>query len=65
MTFDDLRTANPALVFNVYAMEPGGPVTLEVIEDGVAYTFDAATLAAAIALAFPPAPAEPEINAFD
>ena len=56
MTFDELRAANPALVFNVYAMEPGGPVVLEVIEDGVAYTFAAPTLVEAIATAFPPAP---------
>jgi hypothetical protein len=65
VTFDDIRAANPALIFNVYAMEAGGPVVLEVIDDGTAYTFTAPTLAAAIDLAFPPTPPEPEVNAFD
>jgi hypothetical protein len=63
MTFDDLRAAHPDLVFNVYAMEPGGAVTLEIIAPGEPpYTFAAPTLAEAIAEAFPPAP---EIDAFD
>jgi len=68
MTFDDLRTAYPDLALNLYALDPGGPVTLEVLADGDAFTFSAPTALQAIALAFPapepPAPVVP-INAFD
>ena len=60
MTYDELRAAHPDLVFNVYAMEPGGAVTLEVIAAGEPpYTFTAPTLAEAIDAAFPPSP-EPD-----
>lgn len=55
MSWDELRAAHPELAFAVYAYEPGGPVTLEVLTpDGAAYVFKAETLDAAIAVAFPP-----------
>ncbi len=57
MTFDQLRAAHPDLVLNVYAMTPGGLVTLEILtDDGQAFTFPAWTLDAAIVNAFPPEP---------
>ncbi len=59
MTFDDIRTNHPDLAVSAYALEPGGPVTLEVLTpDGVAYTFTRPTLLEAIELAFP-APERP------
>ena len=59
--FDVIREQNPELRLNIYAMEPGGPVTLEVItpDDGV-FSFTAPTAAAAIAKAFPEPDAEPD-----
>lgn len=67
MTFDELRAANPDLAVSLYALEPGGLVTLEVITpDGQAFTFAAETAAAAIEKAFPAEPAPmPEPNVFD
>lgn len=55
MTFDDIRAQHPDLAVSAYALEPGGPVTLEILTpDGSAYTFTQATLAEAVAVAFPP-----------
>lgn len=63
MTLDDLRTAHPDLGFIVYAIEPGEPVTLEVLTpDDQIFTFKAPTEQAVLALAFPP---EPAANVFD
>lgn len=53
-SLDDLRTARPDLAFALYAMDPGGPVTLEVHHEGKVYTFKGATEADAIVAAFPP-----------
>lgn len=55
--FDALRAEHPDLALNLYAMEPGGPVTLEIITpDTKTYTFTASTAAMAMLNAFP----EPE-----
>ena len=60
MTLDDARRAYPGLGMAVYAIEPGGKVTLEVYaDDGQIFSFAAPTEAAALAAAFPPEP-EPE-----
>jgi hypothetical protein len=65
--FDEIRSENPDLAINLYAMTPGGDVTLEVIEsdvnnDGqsITYTWTAPTAAEVMALAFP---ADPEPDA--
>lgn len=70
MTLDDARAAFPKLGLAIYAYEPGGPITLEVIAaDGQTFSFTGATEAALIARAFPSlaAPVEPEPapNVFD
>lgn len=53
---DDLRAEHPDLGFGLYALEPGAPVTLEVIDaTGTIYTFRAATEADVLDLAFPAA----------
>lgn len=38
-TLDELRAAHPALGFALYAYEPGGPVTLEVLAPATNETF--------------------------
>lgn len=53
---DDLRRKNPTLGFAAYALEPDGPVTLEVHTFGLVATFEAPSLARCIEKAFPPAP---------
>jgi hypothetical protein len=53
MTIDELRSRFPTLALAVYAMEPGGPVTFEVYDDGQVYTFTGDTVEAAVSLAFP------------
>ena len=68
MTFDDIRAAMPELAISVYALEPSGVVTLEIITpDGAIYTFTGPTLAEAVAVAFPPEPthAPPHASIFD
>ena len=56
--FDEIRSENPDLAINLYAMTPGGGVTLEVITpDDQNFTWAAPTAAEAMALAFP---ADPE-----
>lgn len=56
-SLDMLRLFNPTLGFAVYAMEPGGLVTLEVIDEtGGIFTFKGETLEQAISIAFPPDP---------
>lgn len=55
--FDDIRERHPDLAVNLYAMEPGGPVTLEIITpDGKTFTFRGETAQEAIDTAFPPEP---------
>ena len=59
-SLDAARDENPALGFALYAYEPGGPVTLEIIDpDGQIFSFVGATASEALAIAFPPAPPEP------
>lgn len=65
MTFDEARAAHPAMQFAAYAYTPGGDVTLEMIVGGESFTFTGDTLQAALDRAFPPAPVEPEANAFE
>lgn len=58
-SLDALRARQPDLGFAVYAYEPGGPVTLEVLTpDSATYVWTAPTLDMAIASAFP----EPEVT---
>lgn len=71
MTLDDIRARYPALGFAVYAMEPGGAVTLETYPpDGSVFSFTGRTVQEAIDKAFPPeaeSPAEADEapNVFD
>lgn len=64
MTFDDIRAANPELGLALYALEPGGPITLEIMApDGQVYSFVAQTETEVLSIAFPPdapAPTDPE-----
>jgi hypothetical protein len=62
-TLDELRAAFPHLGFGLYALEPSGPVTLEIHLDGEVYDFVGPSEAAAIALAFPAA--APMTDVFD
>lgn len=55
MTFDELRRKNPTLGFAAYALEPDGPVTIEVHTFGLVATFEAPTFARCVEKAFPPA----------
>lgn len=67
-TLDEARAAQPAFAMALYALEPGGPVTLEIITpDGEPFTFEGPTEAAVLARAFPPveaAPPPPEADIF-
>lgn len=75
MTVDDARAAFPKLGLALYALDPGGPVTLEVVSaDGQIFPFKGPTEAAVIARAFPslveppaplPEPDPPRPNVFD
>ena len=54
MTLDDARAARPDLGFALYALEPGQPVTLEIMDgDQNLFTFKGATEAECLARAFP------------
>lgn len=54
MTLDDIRAANPHLGFAIYAMEPQGAVTLEVIDtEGDIFTFHGNTEKEVLESAFP------------
>lgn len=63
MTFDEARAAHPQLGFALYALEPGGPVTLEILTpEGDLFSFPAETAEDALAGAFPaPPPALPSV----
>lgn len=67
-SLDEARAAYPHLGFALYALEPGGAVTLEIhAPDGQMFTARAKTEAAALAKMFPPEmadePDEPEVSA--
>lgn len=60
-TLDDLRAKYPTFGFAVYALEPGGEVTLEVLTpDSTVFSFNSPTVASVIDAAFPAPAAEPE-----
>lgn len=66
--FDELRAANPDTGFAIYAIEPGGPVTLELFAAGTVFTFRGASEDDVLDMAFPPEPpaaAVPEDSVFD
>lgn len=57
--FDAIRAANPDLAISLYALTPGGSVTLEVLDaTGGSWTWVGATGADAMEMAFP---SEPEL----
>lgn len=53
LTLDDVRARMPFLALAVYAMEPGGPVTVEVIGTDTTFSAVAPTEAEALAMMFP------------
>lgn len=58
--FDAIRAAHPELAINLYAMTPGGAVTLEIITpDGETFQWSAETATMAFLAAFPPATPTP------
>ncbi len=62
-TLDEARTAYPHLGMALYALDPGGPVTLETLTpEGDIFTFHGASEADVIEQAFPTAE-EPEPEA--
>jgi len=65
MTIDDVRARYPALGIGIYAIVPGEPVILEVIDPaGDVFQFSAPTVAECVAKAFPElVPTEPEPEA--
>lgn len=66
MTLDDLRRAQPHLGFAVYAYEPGGDVTFEIMAGEQSFTWRAPTVAEALAMAYPGlAIAAPEPDIFE
>ncbi len=60
MTFDEARARYPLFGLAIYAYEPGGLVTLEVLIGDETHTFTGATQQAALDLAFPPESQIPE-----
>lgn len=58
-TLDEARSLYPDIGFTVYAIDPYGPVTLELLDSGETLSWSAATEAACWAVAFPPTKAEP------
>ena len=54
--FDQVRAGWSGVGLALYALEPGGDVTLEIHSQGQVYQFTAPTAQAAFAIAFPPAP---------
>lgn len=63
MILDGIRTRYPHLALAIYAMDPGGPVTIETYTaDGRVFPFTAPTAAEALALAFPEMTAPPDAH---
>lgn len=60
---DKLRAEHPHLGFAVYAIEPGGVVTLEVFDGGAIFTFRAESEAEALAMVFRAVEPEPRVAA--
>lgn len=59
--FDAIRSQFPNLGFALYALEPQGLVTLEVIdEQGNVFSFKGVTAERVMATAFPPLPPPPQ-----
>lgn len=59
--FDLIRQQHPDLAINLYAMTPGGIVTLEIFTpDGSRFSWDAETAEAAFAMAFPAPQSAPD-----
>lgn len=58
-SLDEARSLYPDIGFTLYAMDPYGPVTLELIDKGETYSWSAATEARVWEQAFPPAELEP------
>lgn len=54
-SLDDIRAERPELGLALYAYDPGGIVTLEVLHGGETFTFTGATESDVINAAFPPA----------
>ena len=69
MTFDQIRDLHPHLALAVYAYDPGGEVTVEVISpDGTRFQASGLTLDSILQSLFPDPPAEeeaPEPSIFD
>lgn len=65
MTIDDVRVRYPALGIGIYAIVPGEPVVLEVIDPaGDVFSFTAMTVDECLEKAFPElTPTEPEPEA--
>lgn len=66
-SLDEARRLRPDLGFSVYAIEPCGAVTLEVLDAEKSYTFTGASEAEAWAVAFPadepaPHPSDPSAD---
>ena len=60
MTFDEIRARHPPLALALYALEPGGTVTLEVIDGaGEIFTFRGLTAEHALDQAFGAGDARP------
>lgn len=64
-SIDEARTGAPHLGFAVYALEPAGTVTLEILDDGQSFTFVGATEAEAWERAFPGPAVSPIAAAID
>jgi hypothetical protein len=63
-SLDAARAANPDLAMALYALTPGGPITLEIITpDEQIFTWTGASEAAVLAEAFPPEETEAEVPA--
>lgn len=62
-SLDDARREHPDLAFSLYALTPGGAITLEIVTpDEEIFTFTATTEAAAFAVAFPPEKGAPVVS---
>ena len=57
-SFDELRALFPGCGLAAYAYEPGGPVTLEIIEGDDTHRLTRSTLTACVAALIPDPPPE-------